>query len=114
MGNALADHPVRQAEVATEHQQVFGGGEIRVQRVHLGHHAQAGLDGQGVPWHLLVTKIGDGAAIRFGQAQTHADGGGLARPVGADHAQAFAGLDVETQVIDHRLVAIALGQVVDR
>ena len=40
--------------------------------------------------------------------------GGLASPVGTDHAQAFAGFDVKTQVIDHGLVAVALDQVVDR
>jgi hypothetical protein len=48
------------------------------------------------------------------QAQAHAQRGGFARTVGADHAKAFAGLNVERQVIDHRGVAVALDQMFDR
>jgi hypothetical protein len=53
----------------------------------------------------------DAAAVGRGQAQAHADGGGLAGAVRADHAQAFAGRDLERQVVDHGGVAVALAQV---
>ena len=112
--NALADHGIGQSEVAAKHQQVFFGGEVRVQRVHLRDHAQAGLDGQRVTRHLQTVEITDGTAIGLRQTQAHAQGGGFARTVGADHPQAFAGFDVERQVIDHGGVAVAFDQVIDR
>jgi hypothetical protein len=43
---------VLQAEVAAIDQQVLGAGEVRVQRVHLAHHAQLRLDGQRVARHV--------------------------------------------------------------
>ena len=112
--NAFADHGIGDAEVAAKHQQVFFCREVRVQRVHLRDHAQAGLDGQGVSRHLQTVEITDFTAIGLRQAQAHAQRGGFARTVGADHAQAFTGLDVERQVVDHRGVAIAFDQVFDR
>ena len=41
------------------------------------------------------------AAVGRGEPQAHADGGGLAGAVGADHAEAFAGCDLEREVVDH-------------
>jgi len=112
--NALADHGVGQAKVAAKDQQVLFGGEVRVQRVHLCHHAQAGFDGQRVTRHLQAFKVTNAATAWLGQAQAHAQRGGFARAVGADHAQAFAGLDVERQVVHHRGVAVAFDQMFNR
>jgi len=101
------------AEVAAIDQQVLRAGEVRVQGVELADHAQLRLDGQGVmracasprPW--MVPPSGSG------QAQAHADGGGFACAVGADHAQAFARGDVKRQVFDDFGIAVALAQVLD-
>jgi hypothetical protein len=80
----------------------------------LRHHAQAGFDGKGITRHLQTIEVADLTAARLGQAQAHAQRGGFARTVGADDAQAFAGFDVERQVVDHRGVAVALDQMFDR
>jgi hypothetical protein len=64
--------------------------------------------------HLQTVEITDFTAIGLRQTQAHAQGGGFARTVGAYHPQAFAGFDVERQVVDHRGLAVALDQVIDR
>jgi hypothetical protein len=45
------------------------------------------------------------------QPQAHAKGGGFACAIGANHAQAFTGLQFERQVVHHQGVAKAFGQV---
>ena len=96
--NARADHGIFHAEVTAIHQQVFGAGEIRVQRIGLAHHANFGLDRQAIFGHvqartLPCKTITDAAAIRRSQPQRHADGGGFTGAVGANHAQAFTRCD---------------------
>jgi len=102
---------VAQAEVAAEHQQVLGHGEIGVQVVDLRHHAQArprlpGLRRHGVAQHL------DGSAVKRRQAQQGAQGRGLAGAVGAQQAVAFAAPQREGQAVDDHALAVALGQAV--
>jgi hypothetical protein len=108
--DALADGGVLHAEIAAIHQQVLSAGEVRVQGVELADHAQLGLDGQRVLRHLQAQGV-DAARVGYRQAQAHADGGGLARAVGADHAQAFAGRNGKRQVVHDRHVTVALAQV---
>ena len=112
--NAFTDHGVGYAEVPAKHQQVFFGREVRVQSIGLRDHAQAGFDGEGVTRHLQTIKVADLTAAGLRKAQTQAQRGGFARAVGADDAQAFPGVDVERQVVDHRGVAVALDQMFDR
>ena len=105
-----------QAEVAAEHVQVLGAAEVRVERIELRYHAEACLDGQAIARHLQRRAVGprevaDAADIRRRQPQAHADGGGLARAVGADHAQAFARRDAERHAIHHARIAIGLGEI---
>ena len=97
------------AKVAAINQQVFGAVEIWVQCVHLADHAQLRFDRQRIAGHLPAQRL-DRAAIGHRQPQAHANGGGLASAVGANHAQAFAGGNVKRQVIHHGGGAIALGQ----
>jgi hypothetical protein len=108
--DAFADGGVLHAEIAAIDQQVFSAGEIRVQCVELAHHAQLGLDGQRVLRHLQTQGV-DAARVGYRQAQAHADAGGLARAVGADHAQAFAGRNGKRQVVHDRHVTVSLAQV---
>ncbi len=106
------------AEIAAIDLQVFRAAEIRVQRVELADHAETGLDGQRIGGHaqtaiLAVRKISDLAGVRRGQAQAHADGGGFSGAVGADHAQAFAGRNLEGQVVHDHRAAVVFGQAPD-
>lgn len=100
---------VAQAEVAAEYQQVLGHGEVGVQVVELRHHAQArprlpGLRRHGVAQHL------DRPVVERRQAQQGAQGGGLARAVGAQQAIALAAPQREGQAVDDHALAVALGQ----
>ena len=118
LGHALVHGAALEPEVTAKHAQVFGAGEVRVQRVELGDHAQLCLDGQRIARH--VQRLGRAlgveqhvAAVGRRQAQAHADGGGLARPVGADDAKAFAGSDGKRHIVHHRGIAVVLVQVLD-
>jgi hypothetical protein len=53
----------------------------------------------------------DVSAVWVGQTQTHAQGGGLARTVGANHAQTFTGRNLKRHIVHHGLVTIAFDQV---
>ena len=90
VGNAGLDVSVFHAEVTAIHQQIFLGGEVGIQGVHLCHHTQAALDGQGIFGHGQILKVGDAACVGFGQAQAHAQGGGFACAVGSNDAQTLA------------------------
>lgn len=75
-----------------------------------------GLDGQGVAGHLQRVCCRAGvelhrAAVGGGVPQAHADGGGFASAIGADHAQAFARGNGKRYIVDHRGVAVAFAQV---
>ena len=54
------------------------------------------------------------AAVGGGLAQAHADGGGFACAIGANHPQAFALRNIKRQVAHYRGVAIAFVQVAYR
>ena len=51
------------------------------------------------------------ARLRAGQPQAHAQRGGFASAIGANHAQAFAGGDLEGHVIDDGGITVALDKV---
>ena len=116
LGHTLVHHRALQAEVAAEYAQVFGAGEVRVEGVKLRDHTQLRLDGQRIAGHQQRGRAGLGREMHFApvwrrQAQAHADGGGLARAVGADDPQAFAGSNGEGHVVYHRGFAITFAQV---
>ena len=62
-------------------------------------------------WHRQ-TKRADAAPIGLCQTEAHAQRGGFAGAVGADDAQAFTGCDAERHIVHHRVLAIALEEVV--
>ena len=99
--NAGFDVTVFHSEVAAIDQQIFFSGEIGVQGVHLRHNTQTGLDGHGLIWHGQRVKEGDAARIGRCQSQAHSQSGGFARPIGANHPQAFPCRDLERQVVNH-------------
>ncbi len=107
--DARTDLCVFHAEIAAVHQQVFRAGEVGVQRVHLAHHAKLCLDGQRVLRHLQPQR-GNAATGGHHLAQAHADGGGLARAIGANHAQALACGNFKRQVVDDGGIAVTLGE----
>ena len=122
LGNASPDSRILHAEIATVDQQILGTAEVGVEGVKLGDHAELFFDLQGVLGHAQGRgglAIGTSARwkklnlapIRHGQPQAHADGGGFAGAIGANHAQAFAGGDVERHLIHHRGIAITLAQI---
>ena len=79
----------------------------------MGHDTQASFDGQGFVWHGEAVKVGDAARIRRGQTQAHAQGGGFASAIGANHTQTLPGRDVEGQIVHHLVVAKAFVQMLD-
>jgi len=116
LGHTLVHHSALQAEVAAEYAQVLGAGEVWVQCVELGDHAQLRLDGQRIAGHqqrrgARLRREVHFATVRRRQAQAHADGGGLARPVGANDPETLAGSNGEGHVVHHRGLAITFAQV---
>ena len=109
-GNAWAQRLGVQAEVAPVDQQVLRTGEVGVQGVHLADHPQLLLDPQRVARHLVSEGL-DGPGVGCRESEAHADGGGFARAIGADHAQAFARGDRKREVVDHGLITVALDQI---
>ena len=109
--NALADLLIRQSEIAAKHQQILGAGEIRIKRIELRDHAQMLLDGQRIARHCQAVEGADHAVIGRGQAQAHAQRGGLAGAVGADHPQTLARRNAEGHIVHRRELAKALAQV---
>ena len=53
----------------------------------------------------------DGARVGVQQAEDGADGGGLARAVGAEQRHGLAAVDVQVEAVDGEHVAVADGQV---
>ena len=83
-GYARLDLRVFQTKVAAIDEQVFFATKVGVQRVHLAHHAELRFNGQCVLRHLQTQRV-DAATVGHRQPETHANGGGLARAVGANH-----------------------------
>ena len=104
-GDARFDVAITHPEIAPIHQQVFFGRKVGIKGVHLGHHPQTCLDGQGFFGHGKIAKISDAARIRRAQAQAHAQGGGFTCAIGANHAQTFAWRNVKRKPIHHGVVA---------
>jgi hypothetical protein len=90
LGDARADLALADAEVAGEHEQVLGAGEVRVEAVELGHHADPGAGLAGLLGHRQAAQA-DAAGAGGGEAEGAAQGGGLAGAVGAEQREAFAG-----------------------
>ena len=112
-GTRSAMRRARQAEVAAEDAQVLGTGEVGVEAVELRDDADALLGFA----HRCRESAGRRCSMRAGvgrhQAEAHAQRGGLAGAVGADHAQALAGRDRERQVVDDALAVVVLDEAVD-
>jgi len=83
--------------------------ELRVQVGTLGHVADTPLHLQGLLQDVEAGHYG-GPPAGFEQAGQHADGGGLARAVGAEEAEQFAGEDGEVKPFDRRQTAVVLAQ----
>ncbi len=101
-----------EAEVAPENAQVFGAGEVGVERVELTHHAHLRLDSLRLLRHGQAKGL-DAAAVGVCEAEADAQGGGLAGAVGANQPQALAGFERKREPIDHRRAAVALAELVD-
>ena len=114
--NAFVEYGALEPEVASVHAQVFCAAEVRVQRVELTDHAKLLLDLQCTVRHEERRRVctgpkGNAASVGGGQPQAHANGGGFARTVGADHAQAFAGSYGKGHAVHHGGRAVAFDQV---
>ena len=94
------------AEVAAEHQQVFADREIGIEIVELRHDADTRSRHARAAGNRLAAQA-DRAGVRRGDAEQHAQRGGLARAVRAEQAETFAGVDMKRQSVDDRLVAVA-------
>src|SRR3546814_8494360 len=70
--------------------------------------AQLALHAQRIALRVLAHDA-HRARADVGQAQQHPDGGGLARPVGAEQAEDFAAPDLERDVVDGAQTAVPLG-----
>jgi len=112
LGDARADFAFADAEIAGEHDEVFGAGEIRVEAVELGHHAHAGAGFAGLFGHRQAAQT-DAAAAGPGQAEGAAQGGGLAGAVGAEQREAFAGTQFQVDAAHDFLCVGATAEAFD-
>jgi hypothetical protein len=101
-----------QAVGAGEEGEVFDDLQVGVEREALGHVADGGLDAGGLAGDREAGDAGV-AGARGQQAAEHADGGGLARAVGAEVAEDLAAGDVKRDGVDGGEVAEAAGEVGD-
>ena len=89
--------------------QVLAHGEIAIERETLGHIADPRLDLAALADDVEAERR-TAAAIRLQQAAHHADGRGLARPVGAEKAVNPARRDRHVEIIDNAGAAKGLAQ----
>ena len=101
---ALAKYLTGDIEVAAEHLQVQSNGELQLERVLLGHHAEAAAD-LGAVRARIEAQDREGARTRLGDGRDHPHGTGLARTVGAEETEALATLDGEADSLDRCQVA---------
>ena len=111
--NARARGGVRQAEVTSVHQQIFGHREIGVEIVHLRHYADALARFARVLRYRMTENV-DVAAIRCDQTEAQFECRRLAGAVRAEQTKAGAARNREVQTGDHFLAAIGLVQILDR
>src|SRR5262249_12127700 len=100
-------------EIAAVDEEVLSDGEIRVEVVHLWHHADADSGGTRFAGHAALHQL-DRARVGLDQAQAQPQRGRLARAVGAEQAEAFPGRDGEAHTRDDLLAAVGLAQLVYR
>lgn len=81
----FALQPVEPAEEL----EVLLGGEFRVQRYLLRHHAHGAAHRRGVFQHVLPFEL-HLASVGLGERREHGDGGGLAGTVGSEQAHGLA------------------------
>ncbi len=87
--------------------------QVREQRVVLEHHADAALfrgEGEARPGNDLAGQF-DAAGMHRLETGDGAQGGGLAAARRPEQATDVAGVEVQVEVLHHRLVAVAAGQV---
>jgi hypothetical protein len=88
--------------------QVLADGEIRVQAVHLGHHADLAARQPGLCRHGVAEQF-HRAGVGADQAQGQAQGGGLAGAVGAQQAMAAARFQFQVEAVHNELATVAFG-----
>ncbi len=91
--------PGPQAEEPAAELQVLRDRELHVEGVVLGDHADPALDADRVGHHVDAGHPGPAPGGHHERGQ-HADRGGLARPVGAEQAEQFAGGHIQVDAAD--------------
>src|SRR3989344_2059276 len=102
-------HVLDAVELADE-LQVLAHRQVAVEAEVLGHVAQQRLD-LGRLGGDVEAQAGAAPRGQWHEAAHHADGGGLARAVGAEEAVELAFLDGHVELVDDRLVTKGLGEV---
>jgi len=105
----LPDDPAGQAEVSPVDEQVLPYGQLDVESVLLGNHAEPGPD-RGPVADRVAAEDGHLAAGRRGDAADHPHRGGLARAVRPEEAERLAAVQVEVDTVYRREIPEPLGQ----
>ena len=101
--------PAGQVEVATVHVQVLANGQLQVEIVLLGHHAEPGPDGRAIAIGIQAEDPQLPAAPGRNGGD-HAHGGALAGAVGPEEAERLATLHREVDAVDGSQGPERLGQ----
>jgi hypothetical protein len=107
--DAFQQRRIGYVEITAEHPQVFADGEIGIEVVELRHHANAFAGFSSLARHVMAEHA-DAAAVGAGQAETQSQGRGLARAIGTEQAETFAGLQREVNAAHDFLAAVGLAQ----
>src|SRR3989344_4708090 len=118
VGDAVRSHGLVHVVRAHQHRhtgrgdvlQVLAHRQVAVEAEALGHVAQQRLD-LGRLGGDVEAQAGAAPRGQWHEAAHHADGGGLARAVGAEEAVELAFLDGHVELVDDRLVTKGLGEV---
>ena len=90
-------------------QQVGHHRQVQVERALLEHHAQPGQRAAGVAAHVVAQHL-DAALVGREQAGEQLQQGGLARAVGAEQREHFAGLQAHTHALERGFAGVGLVQ----
>jgi hypothetical protein len=105
----LPDDPARQAEVPSVDEQVLPDGQLDVEGVLLGDHAEPGPD-RGPVADRVAAEDGQLPAGRRRDAADHPHRRGLSRPVRPEEAERLAAVQVEIDPVHRREIPEPLGQ----
>ena len=107
--NPRTNHSVRQAEIATEDQQVFGHRKVGIDIVELWHHAHPLPCDTGLRRNRAAAQD-DLAGTRLRQPEATAQGGRLARAIGTEQAKTGTWRYRKTDTGQHLVAIEALMQ----